>query len=164
MNILDILIFTIGGFPGKSFLPSLLTGTVTPQQLIIPMAGFLVSMAALTVWFLKWRLPRYRKGCHSDVDRLVHLETVYHEHAWQRVKTSALKLLSKSSVKDLYYSHHKNLETIDKFIQEDLKKYFSKIRKTRKPVKQTTDTADASGKPLDHQPHPDEVRIDVVPG
>ena len=70
------------------------------------------------------------------------------ESTWQRMKETVAALLTKTKLKDIYYHHHRNLDAIDKFSKEEVRKYFSKIRKNRppraskkksEPVKETPD-------------------------
>ena len=129
--LLDLFFFLVAGVPGNAFLPSLISGALTVPHLIIPLTGLVSAVICFSLWFIKWRWPRYQKQCRSHVDELVRLDSAMRENAWQRVKGNVLKLLSKPKVKDLYRHHHRNLEVLEKFSKEELKKYFSKIRKNR---------------------------------
>ncbi len=131
---LDLLLFTIMGSTDRALLPSLLSGSAEFSQLIIPGAGLLAAMAMAVLWFVKWRLPRYRKRCLEDMDPLVRLETDFRRETWKRVKNKVKALIEKTHFNGLHYSHHhRHLSFIEKFTQEELKKYFSKIRNARQP-------------------------------
>jgi GTPase SAR1 family protein len=130
---LDLLVFWAMGSPGKAFLPSLVSGGAAIPQLMIPAAGFLASMALSILLFVKWTLPRHIKKCLRDTDTLAQLESDYHTHTWQRVRSQVQALIKKANFRALYYPHRKNLAFVEKFGREDLKKYFSKIRRGRKP-------------------------------
>ncbi len=146
---LDLFIFLVAGVPGNAFLPSLISGAIAPQHLIVPLVGLLSSLAGFSIWFMKWRWPRYLKACRDDADRLARLDSAMRESTWQRMKTGVQQLLSKAKFKDLSLSHHRNLETLEKFSQEDLRKYFTKIRKTRlaKASAKKIDSVEAEAEP-----------------
>lgn len=128
---LDLLLFAVLNSAGEALLPSLLSGGAALSQLIIPAAGFLAAMATASLWFAKWRLPRYKKRSLQDVNQLVRLGTDFRRDAWQRVENQVKALIEKTNFKALHYAHHKHLSFIEKFSQEELKKYFSKVRNTR---------------------------------
>jgi hypothetical protein len=130
---LDVLIFYIQGAPERALLPALLSGGFALTKLIIPAAGFLAAMSASLLLFFKWHFPRHMKKCLQDTDSLVRLETDYHAHTWQRVKSRTQRLLKKARFRSLYYPHQKNMAFVEKFGREDLKKYFSKIRRSHQP-------------------------------
>ena len=132
---LDLIAFTILGTPDRALAPSLFSngGVDLSQQLVIPVAGFLAAMGISILLFLKWRLPRYIKKCLRDTNGLIRLETDYHSSTWPRVESRVQQLIKKANFRSLYYPHSKNLTTVEKFGRDDLKKYFSKIRKVMQP-------------------------------
>jgi GTPase SAR1 family protein len=130
---LDWLVFALLDAPGRALLPSLFSDTFGPSKLTLPIAGFLAAMGLSILLFFKWSLPRHAKKSVRNTDDLIRLETDYHSHAWARVKGRVQELLKKVSFRSLYYPHSKNLALVEKFGREELKKYFSKIRKVIPP-------------------------------
>jgi GTPase SAR1 family protein len=130
---LDLLIFYVQGTPGRALVPSLLSGEFALPKLIVPAAGFLAAMSAAILLFMKWHLPRYIKKCLQDTDGLIRLDTDFHTHTWQRVRDRVQQLIKKARFRSLYYSHQKNMTFVEKFGREELKKYFSKIRRSHQP-------------------------------
>ncbi len=141
---LDLLAFSIMGTPEKAMIPSLLSGGVALPQLIIPAVGFLAAMVSAILLFVKWSFPRYVKKCLQDPEQLTRLETDFHLNTWMRIKDRVTALIKKANFRSLFYSHQKNLTLIERFSNEELKKYFSKIRKSRQP----DEDEDASEEPL----------------
>jgi hypothetical protein len=137
---LDLIIFYIQGTPGQALIPSLFSGKdFTLPQLIVPAAGFLAAMSAAILLFMKWHLPRYIKKCLQDTDGLIRLETDFHSHAWHRVKDRVQHLIKKAKFRSLYHSHQKNMTFVEKFGRDELKKYFSKIRRSHQPDTKASD-------------------------
>jgi hypothetical protein len=116
------------GQPSKTFLSSLISNSLTIEQLTIPLAGAVISLLLMAFLFLKWRLPRYVKKCQENIDNLVNLDTAYRETTWSRIKNKVSTLISDPKLKGIYYPHPKNLNKIEKFIKEDLNKYYEMIR------------------------------------
>lgn len=129
----DLFLFMLAGAPGNAFLPSLMSGALTPQHLIIPTVGLTTSLLCFFLWFVKWRWPRYQKRCRTDVDALARLDSAMREDTWRRMNENVVGLLSKTKLGDLSKHHHRNLEAIEKISKEEVRKYFSKIRKNRSP-------------------------------
>ncbi|MDJ0914667.1 MAG: dynamin family protein [Desulfobacterales bacterium] len=124
---LDLLSRQLIGFPDQPILQLLMSGSITGQNLLIPSLGFITSSLLLMLWFLKWRLPRYRKSCLKNIDDLIQPETAYREHTWQRIKTIVSDLVAITRFKDLSFAHKKNLDTIDRFTKKELKSYFTSM-------------------------------------
>lgn len=126
----DLFLCLVAGAPDGAFLLTLLTGNVAIGKLVVPLFAALSCWLVSAIWFNKWQLPHYFRACQQDVERMVHVSTPYQEYIWQRVRGNVKRLISNPnlSIKSLYYPHQKNLERVDLFIQEDLKKYFSRNR------------------------------------
>ena len=130
---LDLPVFTILGAPNRALIPSLFSGGAALPQLIVPAIGFFIAMATAVFWFMKWRFPRFKKKWLREVDQLVRLETDFRRNIWQRVRDNVSGLIETVNFRGLYYPHQKNMLHIEKFAREDLKKYFSKIRRSSEP-------------------------------
>ncbi len=116
--------FTIG-FPQQAFIFSLISGAVTVQSLIIPVAGVAVTFLLAGFFYWKWTLPRYIKKCRTNVDQLISLNNAYREHLWTKVKKNVSALLSKSGFEEVRFPHQRSLEEIEKFVKYDLQQYYS---------------------------------------
>ncbi len=127
--LLDLVIHTFMGAPHRAFLPSLLSGQVGAAQLVVPVAAFLGAMGCAVGWFVKWRFPRYRRRSVQAPDGLVRCDTDDRRNLWRRVRETACLRIQRTGVRGLYYPHHRNMAAIDRFVAEDLKKFFTKHRK-----------------------------------
>lgn len=152
--IIDIFYSMMLGSPGNAFFLTLASGVVALDKLLLPLAGALGCWLIWAIWFVKWRLPRYFAQCRDEVDGMVSLSSPYQEHIWQRVKKNVVRLLSASRVKisALYYPHQKNMDSVDRLIQKDLKTYFSLNRLiepelTPDPEMTSNETDDEMGDP-----------------
>ena len=128
VGFLDILLRELVNFPKETFLSALLKRSVTPNHLVIPAIGLIVSVLLMAILFTKWWLPWYAKKYRKNVNRLVTIDTAYREHNWSLAKENVLNLLRKMRFGGIFTSHHKNLENIGRFIHQDLQNYFETIR------------------------------------
>lgn len=126
----DLFLGLMAGTPEASFLLTLAIGDVAMGKVVVPVLTAVSCWLVSGVWFNKWQLPRYFRACRDDVERTVVVSTPYQEHIWQRIRGNVIRLISEPGlgIRSLYYPHQKNLERVDRFIREDLKKYFSRNR------------------------------------
>ncbi|MBW2370560.1 MAG: dynamin family protein [Deltaproteobacteria bacterium] len=150
---LDLIVFSIAGIPQNAFLTALISGAIGPLNLIVPTLGLLGTLGVASLCFLRWGFPKYRSLCCSDVDRLAQLDSHYRSETWHRRKESVLGLLKDAGVKSIYVAHKKNLERIEKISQEELKKYFSRIRKATVSRKRKS----TAGQAADGQPNANSI-------
>lgn len=127
---MDLFLRLVAGAPDGAFLLTLVTGRVAIGKLVVPFFAALACWLISAIWFTKWQLPHYFKACRNNVDRTVVISTPYQEQIWQRVRGNVIRLISSPGlgIKSLYYPHHRNLEKVNRFIRDDLKKYFSRNR------------------------------------
>lgn len=124
----DVILRELSGFPSESLLSSLSSGVFKIEQLPIPLAGFFGVIILAVLWFSRWQFPRHKKSSLADIDKLIILDTDYRRHTWKKMRPAIEKLLENSGHKDLFFSHQKILQKIDRFIQNDLQNYYKKIR------------------------------------
>ena len=124
----DMTLKEFRGYPQETFLSSLLKGSVTPQHMLIPAAGLIVGVLLMGFLFTKLFLRRYAKRCRKNVDLLVNFDTPYWEHTWSRAREKVSSLLKTVRLKGIFSSHQRNLETLEKFRQQELQAYFEKTR------------------------------------
>jgi EH domain-containing protein 1 len=126
----DLFLRLVAGAPDAAFLLTLATGNVAIGKLVVPFLAALSCWVVSAIWFTKWQLPHYFRACRGDVERMVLISTPYQEDIWQRVRGNVIRLISHPglSIRSLYYPHQKNLEKVNRFLREDLKKYFSRNR------------------------------------
>ena len=55
-------------------------------------------------------------------------DTPYQEHTWITAKESVLNLVNRATWGDIFYSHQRNIDKIEMFINEDLQKYFKNTK------------------------------------
>jgi GTPase SAR1 family protein len=119
------------GTPVHSFFMILLSGAPAMEKLLFPLAGFVACWIGAGIWFAWWRLPRHLRESREDVDRLVKPANAYMASIWKRIRGQVAELISRPDLKvnKLSYPHLKNLEKVERFIAEDLKRYFSVNRR-----------------------------------
>jgi len=125
---LDYILREMTGFPKETFLTELLKGSAGLHHLPIPIIGLIVSVFIMGFLFAKGLLPWYAKKSRNNVTQLITADTPYREHTWSLARENVINLLQKVSFKGIFSSHQKNLETIEKFMRQELQTYFENIR------------------------------------
>ena len=59
---------------------------------------------------------------------LVTLETEYRRHLWSKVEAHVVELLRSAGLGQIFAAHTRNLNKIKKFLSQDLKEFYEKIR------------------------------------
>jgi len=116
------------GFPKDTLFDAILSQTVEIRHLPIPAMGLLIVFILMGLLFSKWWLPVYAKRYRKNVDRLITIETPYGEHMWSESRETVLGLLGKVKFRSIFTSHQRNLDTVEKFMRENLQNYFKNIR------------------------------------
>jgi hypothetical protein len=100
-------------------------------KLLFPLGGLVGCWIGAGIWFTWWRLPRHFRECREDVDRLVKPSTPYLASIWKRIRGQVADMIARPDLKvnGLSYPHLKNLEKVERFISEDLKRYFAVSRR-----------------------------------
>jgi len=124
---LDVVLREIWGIPEKTFISTIATGIVDLPQLIVPVAGLLVTMAVFGLFFFKFRMPRYFKQCRSKPGALVEVDTTYRKNVWDRVEPKVVQLLAKAKFRDLFVGHAGNVRKLERFSEKTLKKFYQQI-------------------------------------
>nr|MBF0222135.1 dynamin family protein [Desulfobulbaceae bacterium] len=124
---LDVVIREIWGVPEKTFLSTLTTGVFDLTQLVVPMAGLLVSMVVFGLFFFKFRMPRYFRQTKANIERLVMIDTVYRKNVWDRVRPKVEELLAKPRFGSLFVGHAGNIRKLERFSTKTLKKFYQNL-------------------------------------
>ena len=116
------------GFPKDTLFDAIVSQTVEIRHLPIPAMGLLIVFILMGLLFSKWWLPVFAKRYRKNVDRLTTIETPYGEHMWSESRETVVGLLGKVKFKSIFTSHQRNLDTVEKFMRENLQNYFKIIR------------------------------------
>lgn len=121
---LDIIVRELTGLPDVTFIASLLSGEVSPANLIIPTIGFTGIVSLMFFYFSRIQFPRLRKKSTEMPESLVILDSDYRGQIWLRMKGHIKILLGKAGLKDILPGHRSNLTKIDRFIEKELQDYY----------------------------------------
>lgn len=119
------LLFT---FPEESMLEALLQSKVSFIHLPFPLAGVTLVVMAFWIWLTRFTFPRLLKERLDNPRSLVTLETDYRRHLWEKVEEPVLGLLRSAGLGQIFAAHTRNLNKIKKFLAQDLKEFYEKIR------------------------------------
>jgi GTPase SAR1 family protein len=122
----DFILRELTGHPGSTLLGSLLSGTVTVSQLLIPLGGTLALLTAAWLFFLKFQLPQLRNRTMANPEAMLNLETEYRRQLWRKVKETVSLNLQQAGAGDIFFPHRRNLQKIDRFLSQDLQDYYKK--------------------------------------
>jgi GTPase SAR1 family protein len=122
----DFLAMQLIGFPSDPLFFALFSGHLALYHLIVPGTAVLVLFLLCFLLFFKWRFPRLRRKYSRSPDALVTQTSDYHRHKWLEAKETVQRLILQSGLKDLGRAHTHNLEKIEKFIEEELRSYYSR--------------------------------------
>lgn len=116
------------GFPEQSLLEALLQGEVGLAHLSFPLAGVTLVVMGCWIWLTRITFPRLLKQRLAAPKSLVTLETDYRRHLWNKVEPHVEGLLRSAGLGQVFAAHSRNLQKIKKFLQQDLKEFYEKIR------------------------------------
>ena len=125
---LDMILRELTGFPNETLLSALLNRSAAIHHLPIPAIGLVVCLCIMGLLFAKGFLPWYARKYRKNVDRLISTGSPYREHTWSLARENVLNLLQKIRFKGIFSSHQKNLETIERFMRQELQTYFENLR------------------------------------
>lgn len=114
--------------PEQSFMEALLSGEVTTGQLPFPIAGVTITIIVSWLWLSKISFPRLLKEYRHDPEKLVRLRNQYKRNLWDKVAPHVGHLLSQSHITTIFSYHGRNRQKIRKFLDQDLKEFYDKIR------------------------------------
>ena len=124
---LDTIIREFTGLPETTLISSLLSGTVSWPNLLIPAIGAFVSLFLMSLYFSKFQLPRLIKQSITKPEALIDLNSDYRRQLWAEVMGQIQLLLKKAGLKDLLIGHQGNLRKIDRFISVDMQNFYKNI-------------------------------------
>lgn len=128
ISLLDILLNRLTGFPAETLISEIISRSVNIQHLPIPAVGLCLSIIVMGFILSKILFPIYSRKFQKNVDKVMQSDTPYQEHTWTMAKESVLNLVKRATWGDIFYSHQKNLDKIEMFIDEDLQEYFKSIK------------------------------------
>ena len=116
------------GMPEQSFLEALLEGNVSASHLTFPIAGLTLTTLVSWTWLSKISFPRLLKQYRKKPEDLVRLQNQYKRNLWSKVAPHVRSLLSESHLTTIFSSHGRNRQKLRKFLENDLKEFYDKIR------------------------------------
>ncbi len=116
------------GVPEQSFLEALLAGEINSGHLTFPIAGVTITTLMSWIWLSKISFPRLLKQYRKDPESLVRLNNQYKHNLWTKVAPHVGRLLSEAHLTTIFSSHGYNRQKIRKFLDQDLKEFYDKIR------------------------------------
>ena len=127
VSLLDVILKNLTGFPSETLVSAIISHSVDIRHVPVPAVGLALTIIIMGFLFSRIFFPLYSKNFQKNVDRFILSDTPYKEHTWSRARESVLNLLKRATWGDIFYSHYKNIEKIEKFMSQELQNYFKNI-------------------------------------
>ncbi len=121
----DVLMNLLFGVPKTPLVMALLTGSVGFEELLLPTAWLLLTVAMVVLYLQRWRFPRYVKQVLENVDTLVRLETAFDTDLWEKVKGRVVKAITSQAKRHIWLNHQRGLKRLQAFLESDLKAMYT---------------------------------------
>ncbi|MBU0961877.1 MAG: dynamin family protein, partial [Proteobacteria bacterium] len=124
----DVLTNSLVSLPQQTLISVLRGGSFSFMNLILPLILLFSALASGWVVFNNFGFKRLLQKTLSDSSDLVSLENEYRRNLWKKMAGKTNEFLRKSKAKDIRQGHSGNLTKIRRFLEDDLKKYYDKLR------------------------------------
>jgi len=122
----DLILRELTGHPGSTMIGTFFSGTVSLGQLVVPLGGTLAILTAAWLFFLKFQLPRLRNRSTANPETMLNLESEYRRQLWRKAKQTVSLNLQQARAGDVFFPHGRNLQKIERFLNQDLQDYYKK--------------------------------------
>lgn len=116
----DIVLKLAAGFPQKTILGSLFSGSFDDALFIFPSLAALLVLVLTGVTITNFIFPRYRKNIIEDIDSVIPLETAYKRDLWRRVRDRVMDSIEAKGFKQLWMSHSWYRKRLKKVLDKDI--------------------------------------------
>lgn len=124
----DVITNSLISLPKQTLISSLRGEGLTATSLIMPLLFLCGTLAVGMLIFNNFGFKGLLKKSLSDSSDLVDLDTEYRKNLWNKMAGKTEKLIQNSGSKDIWQGHISNQNKIRRFLDEDLKKYYDKLR------------------------------------
>lgn len=124
----DVITNSLISLPKQTLISSLRGEGLTATSLIMPLLFLCATLAVGMLVFNNFGFKGLLKKALSDSSDLVNLDTEYRRNLWNKMAGKTEKLIQNSGSKDIWQGHIGNQNKIRRFLDEDLKKYYDKLR------------------------------------
>ncbi len=123
----DVIINFFSDNPATTLITAVRTDQLTLSHFIIPAILVAATLFIGTIGFTKIAFRQQLKKAMLNGADLVSLETDYRKNLWKKMEAKAKENLQTMKVSDLWSGYGRGLAKIHSFLNNDLKKYYSKI-------------------------------------
>jgi hypothetical protein len=122
----DLALKLVTGFPQKTFIGSLFSGSFDDRVLVFPSLAALLILVLTGVVINNFIFPRFKKNTLEDLDSLILFETAYKRDLWRRVRDRVSSRIEEEGYKQLWISHSWYQKRLKKFLDKDIGRLKSK--------------------------------------
>ena len=124
----DVLTNSIFSLPRQTLISSVKGGTFSLGNLLIPLIFLCTTLVLGWIFYNNYGFKKLLKGTLANCSDLVNRENEYRRNLWNKMQGKITDLVSNSKAKDIWIRHSGNLTKIQRFLENDLKKYYDKLR------------------------------------
>ncbi len=124
----DLLARLSLGAPETVLLRSLLDGSATPNQVLLPALGALAVLFGALFVMKRFLFPASLRRSLKQLDSLVVLDSTYKRDLWARVRPQVRELLEKQPGVQFRKTHARNHRALERFLDLELRRFFEMIR------------------------------------
>ncbi len=121
----DVLLNLLFGFPESPFIMSLLSGSLRGEDLLLPTAGLLLTIALFVLYIQRLQFPRYVKQVLENLDGVVKLDSAYRRDLWAKVRDRVGKIIQAQARRHIWINHQRGLNKLLAFLETELKALYS---------------------------------------
>jgi hypothetical protein len=125
----DLLMYLALGYPEMPLVSSLVSSSLTLDNLLWPVIWLLLTIAGGSAYFQKITFPRLSRACAENPDGLADLDSPYEKDLWPRVRTRVSELIKRHSRRHVWISHSRNLSKVNRFLKRDLQEFYAKVKR-----------------------------------
>ncbi len=124
----DVLTNSLISLPRQTLISSLRGEGFSITNLIVPLIFLCGTLTIGLLVFSNFGFKGLLKKTLSNSGDLVQLDNEYRRNLWNKMAGATNKILQNINARDIWQAHSSNLNKIHHFLDEDLKKYYDKLR------------------------------------
>ena len=122
----DLVLKLAAGFPQKTLIGSLFSGSFDDALLVFPSLAALLILAITAIVINNFIFPRFKKNTLENLDTIIPFETAYKRDLWRRVRDRVSDSIENNGFKHLWVSHSWYQKRLKKILDKDIGRLKSK--------------------------------------
>lgn len=124
----DVISNSITSLPSQTLISAIRSGDISVGNLVLPTIFLVATLTLGVLAFNNFGFKKLKKKTLADSSKLVSLDTEYRRNLWTKMSATTVSILQKTNARDIWHPHAGSLLKIQRFLENDLKKYYEKLR------------------------------------